>query len=65
MWHAWRRDTGIWSENLKQVDHLQYPRVAGMIVLIWILKKYDGRPWNRFCVSGWGHVTISCEDGNE
>jgi hypothetical protein len=34
--------TGFWWGNFAERDHLEDPGVDGMIILIWIFKKWDG-----------------------
>jgi len=33
---------GVWWGNLRERDHLENPGVDGMIILRWILRKWDG-----------------------
>jgi len=46
MWHGWGRrqiHTTCWCENLKEKDHLEDVDTDGIMILILILKKMDGR----------------------
>ena len=39
--------TGLWWENPEERDHLKDPDIHGSIIIKWILKKWDGKAWNR------------------
>jgi hypothetical protein len=47
MWHVWRRvevRTGFWWGDLREGDHLEYPRVDRRIILKSIFNKWkEGR----------------------
>jgi len=37
--------TGFWWGNLREGDHFEDPGVDGMIILIWMFRKWDVRAW--------------------
>jgi hypothetical protein len=42
--HVWGRGevyTGLWWENLREIDHLEDPGVGGRIILRRIFRKWD------------------------
>jgi hypothetical protein len=46
MWHVWRTrevHTGFWRGDLRERGHLEDPGVDRMIIIKWILKKWDRR----------------------
>jgi hypothetical protein len=48
-----------------EMDHLEHLGIAGMIILKWILIKYDWKTWTGFIWPGQGQVASSCEHGDE
>lgn len=40
--------TGVWMESLKERELLENLGAVGRIVLIWTLRKRDGRSWTGF-----------------
>ena len=46
VWRRWERHTGFWWGNLEERGHFEDVGVDGMIILTWILKKYDEMSWN-------------------
>jgi hypothetical protein len=45
MWRVWGRGeacTGFWWGNLRERDYWGDPDVDGRIILIWILRKWEG-----------------------
>ena len=52
MWHVWRKGevcTRFWWGNLRERDHWGDQDVDGMIILRWILRKWEG-----VVGTGWG-----------
>jgi len=47
MWGRGEVHTGFWWGDLTERDHLEDPGVDGRIILKWIVKKWDGKAYNR------------------
>jgi hypothetical protein len=46
--------TGFWWLNLRESDPLEEPVVGGRILLRWIFRKWDVRPWTGLILIGIG-----------
>jgi hypothetical protein len=41
-----KKNTGFWCEDLKEREHLEEPSIGGIIMVTWVIKKYNGRAFN-------------------